>query len=379
MATRSLEPRRFGNYLFLCVVLLFSALPRAASAHPVAQGGLELFVSDASILNLKIRASYEQVFLERAHASKLTIGSPWEAHAEYLRQHIAVRADGRALPGTVVRASSSDSQGTPNFAEFVLEYRGFTDAEVLTFQQNVLNELEFAPGNRWEATFIVTIRTPAGESLPVGILTSKEDLTLRRRDIIDTKRNTTSGLELCKLYLRHGFGHILEGYDHLLFVSALVLAVASLWELIKVVTAFTLAHTLTLALAVLNIVRLPSSIVEPMIAFSIVFVALQNVFWPRAPERNRLLVAFGFGLFHGLGFAGGLLDAMAELPHSSVIIAIAAFSLGVELGHQCIVLPLYASIRGLSMLSSDANRAVLRYGSFAISLGGAYFLYYALT
>jgi hydrogenase/urease accessory protein HupE len=109
----------------------------------------------------------------------------------------------------------------------------------------------------------------------------------------------------------HGVHHILTGYDHLLFATALVLAVTSLWDLVKVVTAFTLAHSITLTLAALNMVRLPAQVVEPLIAVSIIFVAVQNIFWPM-PARgySRLAAAFFFGLFHGLGFAGGLLGKL---------------------------------------------------------------------
>ena len=119
---------------------------------------------------------------------------------------------------------------------------------------------------------------------------------------------------LFKAFFYHGMHHILTGYDHLLFISALVLAASTFWDLIKVVTAFTIAHTITLSLAVFNVVSLPQWVVEPLISASIVFVALQNVFWPsRAKDRSRLGAAFFFRLFHGLGFAGGLLEAMREM------------------------------------------------------------------
>ena len=92
---------------------------------------------------------------------------------------------------------------------------------------------------------------------------------------------------------------------------------------LKVVTAFTLAHTLTLTLAALNLVRLPERVVEPLIAASIVFVAVQNLFWPRRSRGwIRLGAAFFFGLFHGLGFAGGLLEAMQGMRGAVVLLAI---------------------------------------------------------
>lgn len=180
-------------------------------------------------------------------------------------------------------------------------------------------------------------------------------------------------------YLRHGVDHILAGWDHLLFMAALVLAAASFWELVKVVTAFTLAHTVTLTLSVLDVVRLPSHIVEPMIALSIIAVAVQNVLWPtRVHGRGRLLVAFGFGLFHGLGFAGGLLEAM-QGSHG-VALALAGFSIGVELGHQVVVLPIFAGIKLLGKARNPGHlrAAILRYGSISIAVAGMVYFIAAL-
>jgi hypothetical protein len=109
----------------------------------------------------------------------------------------------------------------------------------------------------------------------------------------------------------------------------LLLAAARLWDLVKVITAFTMAHTITLALSVLDVFRLSASVVEPTIAVSIVVVATQNVFWPETCRgQARMLAAFGFGLFHGLGFAGGLLEAMSGLNRTGAVRAIVAFSLG---------------------------------------------------
>ncbi len=176
-------------------------------------------------------------------------------------------------------------------------------------------------------------------------------------------------------YFWHGVMHILTGYDHLLFVAALVLATVTFWEMVKVIAVFTLAHTLTIILSVLDIVRLPSWIVEPIITGSIVFVAVENLLFPsRAQSRIRLAVAFGFGLIHGLGFAGGLLEAMEGLPVLGIGLAIFAFSLGVEVGHQVVVLPLFGALRlGRSQWSPAINVRVLRFASILISLGGLYF------
>jgi hypothetical protein len=183
-------------------------------------------------------------------------------------------------------------------------------------------------------------------------------------------------------FVRHGITHILTGYDHLLFVGALVLAIVNLWDLVKVIGAFTLAHTITLTLAALDVFRLPGSIVEPMIAASIVFVAAQNLFWPKQSRGgSRLLVAFLFGLFHGLGFASGLLEAISSLRAAGAAVAIAAFSLGVEIGHQLVVLPAFCALHLLRRAHAGTHRhdrLVQRYGSAVISLGGMIYLVAAL-
>lgn len=184
----------------------------------------------------------------------------------------------------------------------------------------------------------------------------------------------------------HGVHHILTGYDHLLFISALVLGAATLWDLIKVVTAFTLAHSLTLTLAALNLIHVSGRVVEPLISASIVCVALQNIFWPaRSRGWSRLAVAFFFGLFHGLGFAGGLLDLMHQMPKETVLLAILGFSTGVEAGHQAVLLPLFGALKAVRSTRADAvgrswrATALQRFGSAGIATAGVYYLCVALT
>ena len=128
--------------------------------------------------------------------------------------------------------------------------------------------------------------------------------------------------------------------------------------------------------------RLPENIVEPMIAASIVFVALQNVIVPeRSRGAGRLLVAFFFGLFHGLGFAGGLLAAMEGMAGLAVGLTIAAFSLGVEIGHQLVVVPIFGALKAARRAVPQADRIlgrVPRYGSAGIFVAGMFYLVSAL-
>lgn len=131
-----------------------------------------------------------------------------------------------------------------------------------------------------------------------------------------------------------GIDHIFTGYDHILFlISLLMLSGAGISYLLKVVTAFTVAHSITLTLAVLDIVTLSSQVVESAIALTIVYVAAEN-FWRKDP-RGRWVFTFGFGLIHGLGFASALKEV--GLPHSNLAVSLASFNIGVEIGQIAIV------------------------------------------
>jgi len=137
------------------------------------------------------------------------------------------------------------------------------------------------------------------------------------------------------LYLQQGYIHILpRGLDHILFVLALFFASTRLKPLIWQISAFTLAHTLTLALAVLGYVDLDPAIVEPIIALSIAFVAIENLIF-RDMTRWRPAIVFAFGLFHGLGFAGVLSDY--GLPEDQLLASLLSFNIGVEAGQLTIV------------------------------------------
>ena len=180
-------------------------------------------------------------------------------------------------------------------------------------------------------------------------------------------------------YLREGVWHIWIGLDHILFLLSLLLPAVGLWraarwqpvdrlglaglDVLRVVTAFTVAHTITLSLATLGVVSLPSRWVESAIAGSVVLAALNNV-WPLFQGR-RWTVAFAFGLIHGFGFASVLADL--GLPRGALALALVGFNLGVELGQLAIVaafLPLAYSLRHSWLY----RRGVLVGGSLVIAL-----------
>jgi hydrogenase/urease accessory protein HupE len=168
-------------------------------------------------------------------------------------------------------------------------------------------------------------------------------------------------------FFRLGVEHILTGYDHLLFLLALLLRGGRFLSLLKIITAFTVAHSITLALAVLGVVTIPGRIIEPAIAASIVWVALENLLRRDAPSQ-RWLVSFVFGLVHGFGFASAI-EPLA-LPPARLALALLGFNLGVEAGQALVVallLPLLLWMRGRSWEPRVVRAASL--GVAAVGLG----------
>jgi len=138
------------------------------------------------------------------------------------------------------------------------------------------------------------------------------------------------------LYMEIGYQHILPlGFDHILFVLSLFLLSPKLKPVLWQATAFTVAHSVTLGLAMYNIITPPAKIVEPLIALSILYVALENIFSPKL-KASRIGVVFLFGLVHGLGFAGAL--GQLGLPQNAYLLSLVMFNVGVELGQITIIL-----------------------------------------
>src|SRR3989475_4103481 len=155
-----------------------------------------------------------------------------------------------------------------------------------------------------------------------------------------------------------GIRHILTGYDHMLFLISLLMLGGGLRSLLKIVTAFTVAHSVTLSLAALNFVALPSRLVESGIALRIAYVAAEN-WWRRdSASPPRLLVTFSFGLIHGLGFAT-ILKEMA-LSRGNLVLSLVSFNFGVELGQIAVVATAFLCLGALatSVWESTARRWV---------------------
>jgi len=209
----------------------------------------------------------------------------------------------------------------------------------------------------------------------VGLQATITDVLVRIR-LLDGSLNTTlvrpatpwieirdkaSALQVASLFVLQGIEHILFGFDHLLFVAALMLIVRNWLVLVKTVTAFTVAHSITLTCATLGWMVPPSGPVEILIAFSIVLIACEIVAKERGQSnlalRSPWIVAFAFGLLHGFGFAGALQDL--GLPQGDIPLALLSFNVGVEAGQLLFVSVLLLVYFGLKQLVQIPQRAVL--------------------
>ena len=185
------------------------------------------------------------------------------------------------------------------------------------------------------------------------------------RVMLDASRS--QGLEV-SAYFGLGVAHILGGTDHLLFVLCLILLVPSLRGLLKTVTAFTLAHSLTMALAFVGLVSLPSIVVEPLIALTIVYVAIENVLTPNVGRRWVLTGLFG--LVHGLGFVGAL--KTITVSRDELVLSLVSFNAGVEVGQLLVIAIAVPAL--LFLRSRPWNRKFCRGFSAGVAALGSFWL-----
>jgi hypothetical protein len=163
-----------------------------------------------------------------------------------------------------------------------------------------------------------------------------------------TQEATFSGVQATNLqtfwrFLRLGVEHIFTGYDHLAFLLGLLVATSTLGSLVKIITSFTIAHSITLALATFNVVILPTRLTESLIALSIGYVAAENLLDFRA--MKRYYITFLFGLVHGFGFSNVLREM--DLPKSSLALSLFSFNAGVEIGQITFVLLIFPLVQDL--------------------------------
>lgn len=354
---------RFLLFLFVCYCW---AMP--AHAHKPSDSYLTLRVDGDKVAgqwDIALRDLDFAIGLDASGDGAITWGEVRKRHAEiaaYAMSRLQLSSDGKRCPAQVtqhlidehtdgayaVLRFQAQCADTPHSLQ--VQYRLFFDIDP---QHKGLLRLEY------QATSIAGVFSPEKAT---------QQFSLQR----------PSAMAQFLVYGEEGVWHIWIGYDHILFLLALLLPAVAVrkekrWEgvdafrpaffaVLKVVTAFTLAHSITLTLATLNVISLPSRLVESTIAASVVIAALNNIF---PLFRDRWMMAFIFGLIHGFGFASVLGDL--GLPKDALALALVGFNLGVEAGQLAIV-AVFLPLAFLLRQTLFYRRAVLLAGSFVIAI-----------
>jgi HupE / UreJ protein len=332
--------------------LIMGLLPCAARAHVTATGLAVMTVDDREVTYRLTVVPSELPEPAGQLLVRAMAGSRPDAErlAEVMRHAVVVRVDGAPCrPGRIAVQEFGD--GLKALLEYALHCP--TAPGRLELEEDWANLF----GTHY--TTIATIRSPRGGGEHVLGEGSP-------RAFVDLGTPSPGGLAE---FIGLGVMHILTGYDHLLFLFALLVGASNFWRVLGIASMFTLAHSITLSLAVLGAVHAPAAIVEPLIAVSIIWVAVENIFGAGGLWR-RLAVTFVFGLVHGLGFA----DALSPLALAgwSLVGALAGFNLGVELGQAIAIGLVLPAMLAIGRLARAA--LVYRYASLAVAMAGAYWL-----
>lgn len=262
---------------------------------------------------------------------------------------IELRAGGLALRGALRESGKAAADGV------AIEFER-PPGSTLTVRSLVPARL--ARGHRQ----LLTVRGPDGRLLMERMLDARSDIVEVDLGSQDTGHSAAGFAAL-------GIAHILGGYDHLLFLAALLLGVSGLGQVVKTVTAFTVAHSITLALAGLGLAQAPAGLVEPLIAASIVFVGVENLV--RDTPGSRWKLTFAFGLVHGFGFAAALRELGLGGDGLAIVTALGSFNAGVEVGQVAVAIALWPLVRFFRTAQGQQLRLVPAC-SAAIALAGVY-------
>ncbi|HTA89494.1 MAG TPA: HupE/UreJ family protein [Polyangiaceae bacterium] len=359
--TRALSRALRGAAILLAALVLVALAPeRLAFAHAVGVSSGEYRV-DGKVLYGDIGMAGRELArwlsaIDTNHddaidSDELAAGQDTVARA--LASGLTVQADGKVCPGSLDRAWVLEGEGGVVFQVH------YTCPEVpahLALAMPMLDAL--AAGHRHLARVF-----RAGKAQVKVLDRAHATWDLDEANASSSGAGTVGSLGWSMLKL--GVEHILTGADHLVFLLGLILVGGSFRSLFGVVSAFTLAHSITLALAALSIFAPSPLFVEPAIALSIAYVGIENLFVKDASKRWR--ITFPFGLIHGFGFAGALREI--ALPRAQLPIALVSFNLGVELGQLAVLslaLPLVLSARRAPWFGERGVKFV----SLAIAIGG---------
>ncbi len=281
--------------------------------------------------------------------------------AKLLAAQLRVNIDGQDREPVSAGQVSFDDQ---NNAHVEFHYQP-APQQILVLQSKFLSLL--ADGHQQ----YLTVKAPAGQILLEKMLAKSDNQASVELAGANQLGTAQPGILAAFLdFFKLGVEHIVTGYDHLLFLFALLAVTHSFWPAIKIITFFTIAHSITLACAGLNIIELPSSFVEPFIAATIVYVGIENLVRGDHP-KGRHWLTFGFGLIHGFGFASVLREMEISAGDTGILLPLLSFNLGIETGQiavAAVVLPFIWWLNNKPEISTK----FLKICSLLVSLMGAY-------
>jgi hydrogenase/urease accessory protein HupE len=334
----------------LCSLVFGLALP--AQAH---DPGL-------STLTVQVRPDeVEATVVLAVKDASLLIGG---ASSEPAIQSAAAAALEMRLNGRQVRPDDLRTHTDAN-NNFTMDYR-FIGAAFTQLSVRAACLENLPPGHRQ----FLTIRSINGEALQQKLLRAGADsaeVEVGARPGASVTKAGTAGN-----FLLLGVKHILTGYDHLLFLFSLLVVTTRASSALKIITAFTFAHSITLTLAALDLVRVPAGVVEPIIAGSIIFVGVENLLRAGEP-KGRVPLTFVFGLVHGLGFASALRESGLDASGAGIVLPLVSFNGGVELGQLLVAALVLPLMWRLAARPPFAHRLV-PVGSAVVILAGSFWL-----
>jgi hydrogenase/urease accessory protein HupE len=311
---------------------------------------------DPGLSALDVRVDGQQIVavLSLAPADADIVGGR-DAIGRLALESIDVRSDDRSLGGTVTQTWTDEGNGV--HVRLVYERVGDTPIVVRsTIPARLL------PGHRE----LVSIRAQNGMLLAQRMFEAR----LNEVDARVIRQGMPPGSTAVR-FTALGIEHILTGYDHLLFLAGVLVVIHRWRDVIQTISAFTIAHSITLAMATVGVVNMPGRIVEPLIAASILYVGLENLLRNEAASRWKL--TFGFGLVHGFGFATALRDLGLGTSGLGVALPLASFNMGVEIGQiavSVLLVPLFRKLSARPLARVQFASA----GSVVVVLAGGYWL-----
>jgi hydrogenase/urease accessory protein HupE len=333
------------------------AVPALAHTPDISTGKVEEkdggFTVDEGFLATDLERMFQETMAERASVDLSAPGVLEEEIGKFVRNRVFMRD----AAGKVCRATVEHAGEDPTNQDSALVVLRFACPGLVTYDATKLLQAQGARGKQ-----LVTLKSGAnaGEIVLDG-----------KNPPLDLTKPLQTTWQLMLKFGAAGIEHILTGYDHICFLIAVILWATRPWPVVKIVTAFTISHSITLSLAALDIVSLPTKLTESAIAFSIIYVAVENFFSRKTDTRWR--DTFFFGFVHGFGFASGLKEL--NVQQQTIVPALASFNIGVEIGQIAIVLALLPVLLFIDKQTGGKRSEKLVYVvSAAIALAGVYWL-----